>query len=356
MIKLKYAPVLNDKGEPIKLTPAEQYHAEYMQRVVNERFKNALAYEVPITTLTTIMKKISEQKFYEIPPADYLPVRVGEGTWSSNLTTYRTFEIADDFETGIVNTGSPSNRLASADAGVDALNIKVYNWAKGIGWSIFDLELAAKAGNWDLVAAKEKARKRNWDLGIQRVAFLGSRGSNGVGGQSLGLLTQPAVTTNTTVITAAISGMSTASLKTFTQTVIETYRSNCNRTTFPTHFIIPESDYNGLASQASPDFPIKSTLQLLEETFQVITRNKNFKILPLAYADPAYHADVTQIVNKHVYVLMNYDEESLRMDIPLDYTNTLANSINNFNFENAGYGQYTGVLAYRPLEMLYFTY
>ena len=356
LIKLKYAPVLNSKGEEIKLTPAEQYHADYMQRVVNERFANALAYEVPITTLTTIMKKISEQKFYEIPPADYLPVRVGEGTWSSNLMTYRTFEIADDFETGVINTGSPNTKLASADAGVDALNIKVFNWAKAIGWSIFDLELAAKAGNWDLVAAKEKARKKNWDLGIQRVAFLGSRGSNGPGGASLGLLTQPSVAVNTTVLTAPISTLSTSVLKTFTAQIIEAYRNNSNRTVFPTHFIIPESDYNGLASQASPDFPIKSTLQLLEETFQVITRNKNFKILPLAYGDGPYHSDVAQIVNKQVYVLLNYEEESLRMDVPLDYTNTMANSINNFSFENVGYGEFTGVLAYRPLEMLYFTF
>lgn len=356
MIKLQYAPVLNDKGEEVKLTPAEQYHADYMQRIVNERYANALAYEIPITTLTTIMKKISEQKFYEIPPADYFPVRVGEGTWSSNLTTYRTFEVSDNFETGIINTGSPNTRLASADAGVDALNIKVINWAKSIGWSIFDLELAAKAGNWDLVAAKEKARKRNWDLGIQRVAFLGSRGLNGVGGSCLGLLNQPAVAVNTAVITEPISTMDTTELKAFTAAIVEAYRNNNNRTAFPTHFIIPESDYNGLASQASPQFPIKSTLQLLEETFQVITRNKGFKILPLAYADAAYHSDVTQIVGKQVYVLLNYDEESVRMDIPLDYTNTQANSIDNFAFQNAGYGQYTGALAYRPLEMLYFQF
>jgi hypothetical protein len=55
-----------------------------------------------------------------------------------------------------------------------------------------------------------------------------------------------------------------------------------------------------------------------------------------------------------MYVLLNYDEEALRMDIPLDYTNTLANSLDNFSFQNAGYGQFTGVLAYRPLELLYF--
>jgi hypothetical protein len=356
MIKLKQPVILNAHGQPIELTARERYHAEYTQRLVNERFGNDLGYEVSITTLTTIVKKITEQKFFEIPPADYLPVRVGEGTWSSNLTTYRSFDIAAEFETGIINTGGQNSRLATADAGVDSLNIKVFPWAKSIGWSIFDLEFAAKSGNWDLVSAKEKARKRNWDLGIQRVAFLGARGQNGSDGNCLGLLNQPGVTANTTVITKAISAMTPAELKVFAAAIVEAYRSNCQRTAWPTHFIIPESDYNGLASQASPEFPIKSTLQLLEETFQIITRKKDFKILPLAYGDAAYHTDVSTIAGKQVYCLLNYDEESVRMDIPLDYTNTLANSLDNFSFQNAGYGQFTGVLAYRPLEMLYFTY
>lgn len=354
LIRLKQPKILNSKGEPIRLDPFEQYHADEMQIAINERFKRAknnLGYEVNITTLTTIMKKVTEQKFFEIPPADYLPVRVGEGTWSTNLTTYRSFDLADEFETGMINTGGQNSRLATADAGVDALNIKVYPWAKSVGWSIFDLQYAAKSGNWDLVTAKEKARKRNWDLGVQRVAFLGARGQNGVGGNCLGLLNQAGVTVNTTVITKAISSMSVSELKTFTAKVVEAYRSNVNRTAWPTHFIIPESDYNGLASQASPDFPIKSTLQLLEEMFQVITRKKNFKILPLAYADTAYSGFTYQ-----QYVLLNYDEESLRMDIPLDYTNTLANSLDNFSFQNVGYGQFTGVLAYRPLELIYFQY
>lgn len=356
MKRLKPILVTNAKGEEIKLTPREKFHANYIQKQLNERHANSLGYEISITTLTQIMKKITEQKFFEAAPADYLPVRVGEGSWSTNLTTYRSFDIADQFETGIINTGGQNSRLASADAGVDSLNIKVYPWAKSIGWSIFDLEYAAKSGNWDIVSAKEKARKKNWDLGVQRVAFLGARGNNGSGGACLGLLNQAGVTVNTTVITKKISSMTTAELKTFTATVIDTYRANCNRTAWPTHFIIPESDYNGLASQASADFPIKSTLQLLEEMFQVITKRKDFKILPLSYADAAYHSDVTSIVGKQVYTLLNYDEESIRMDVPLDYTNTLANSIDNFSFQNVGYGQFTGVLAYRPLEILYFQY
>jgi len=343
--------ILNAQGQPIKLVGREITLANYLQRMVND-----LGYDIPITTLTTISKKISEQKFFQVAPADYLPVRVGDGAWSEQLTTYRSFDLAGEFEQGMLNTGGQDNRQATADAAVDALNIKVYDWSKTIQWSLIDLQKAAKSGNWDLIAAKERSRKKNWDLGIQRVAFLGARGQNGIGGKCLGLLNQDGVNIDTTTITKAISSMTTTELKTFTAKVVEAYRSNSNRTVFPTHFIIPESDYNGLASQASPDFPIKSTLQLLEEMFQVICQNKSFRILPVAYADAAYHDDVEGITGQQVYTLLNYDEESLRMDIPVDYTNTLANSINNFNFSNAGYGEFTGVLAYRPLEMLYFNY
>lgn len=356
--------ILNSKGEPIKLNAIEQYNAQWMARYLKDRFGenpqtpflNSLGYDVAITTLTTVSKRITEQKFFEVAPADFFAVKVGEGTWSDQITTYRSFNVADQFETGIINTGGQNGRLAVADAAIDALNIKVYPWAKAIGYSIFDLEYAAKSGNWDLASAKEKARKINWDLGIQRLAFLGARGLNASTGTCLGFLNQPGVAINTTRITKAISSMSTAELKVFCAGVIEDYRNNNQRTAWPTTFTIPESDYNGLASQASPDFPIKSTLQLLEEMFATICRNKNFKILPLAYCDAAYHSDVTAIAGKQVYVLSRYDEESGRMDVPLDYTTTLANSLDNFSFQNAGYGQFTGYLAYRPLEMLYFQY
>ena len=358
MLIKQLPPVINGRdGKPIVLNEHELAMCEELQPVMNTQLqrilKNSLGYEVQITTLTTIMKKISEAKYFEVAPADYLPVRVGEGAWSSNLTTYRSFALADDFETGVVDTGGENSRLASADAGIDALNIKVFQWAKSIGWSIMDLEIAAKSGNWDLVSAKEEARKKNWDLGIQRIAFLGAKGQNGSGGTCLGLLNQAGITFNTSLLTQSLSSLTSAQLKTFTAQVVGAYRQNCNYTAFPTHLIIPESDYDGLASQASPDFPIKSTYELLLDAFKLITRKPDFKILPLAYADAANSGGV---LTKQTYCLLNYDEKSVRMDVPVDYTNTLANSINNFQFQNVGFGQFTGVLAYRPLEMLYFGY
>jgi hypothetical protein len=341
---MKQPVILNSKGEPIVLNAKEQRIAE-----VNQKIVNSLGYEINITTLTTIIKKVTEQKFFEIAPADYMPVRVGEGSWSSNLITYRSFQIADDFDSGIINTGANSAKLAQADAGVDSVSVKVLNWAKEIGWSIFDLELAAKSGNWDLVTAKEKSRKRNWDLGIQKTAFLGIEGDS----SAKGLYNLSGVTDNLTAITAPIKGLSAANLNTLLGALVEAYRNNCVRTAYPTHFIIPESDYNGLASLTDAAFPIKTKLQVLEEAFQLVCRNKNFKILPCAYGDAAYNSTV---INKQRYILLNYDEESVRMDIPVDYTNTLANSVNNFSFQNVGYGQFTGVGIYRPLEVLYFSY
>ncbi len=351
--------ILNSKGKPILPNKWQKKNIAWMASNLQNQygghdqtpFLNSLGYEVAITTMTAICDKVSEQKFYDTPPADYLPIRVGQGTYSTNITTYRSFQIADEFETGIINTGGQNGRMATADAGVDALNIRVFPWAKAIGWSIFDLEFAARSGNWDLVAAKEEARKTNWDLGIQRIAFLGARGNNGASGQCLGLLNQSGITVNTTTITQPINAMSPSDLKQFCSLVVENYRSNCNRTAWPTHFIIPESDYNGLAAQASADFPIKSTLEVLEDMFKTITRNKGFKILPLAYSDAAFSGFSYQ-----QYVLLKYDEKSVRMDIPLNYTNTLANSLDNFSFQNAGMGQFTGVLSYRPLELLYFQF
>lgn len=102
--------VRNAKGKAITFTRREQLIVNH-----NQRLCNSLGYEVSITTLTAIMKKVSEQKFFQVAFADYLPVVVGEGAWSTNLTTYRSFQIGDVFETGILNLGGQNSRLASAD-------------------------------------------------------------------------------------------------------------------------------------------------------------------------------------------------------------------------------------------------
>ncbi len=336
--------IVNSSGQPIVLNEREKRVVQ-----INQMMTNALGYEINITTLTTLLKQITEQKFFEIMPADYMPVVAGEGAWSQDLRAYRSFALGDDFGTGIIDTGGQNGRLASANTGVDSINVPVKNWAKEIGWTLFDLELASKSGNWDLITSLEQSRKTNWDLGIQKTAFLGLSGDAGV----TGLLNQSGVTVDTTTLTQSISSLSTVDLKAFCANILNVYRSNCSRTAWPTHFIIPETDFLGLAAPASADFPIRSTLSLLEETFQVMTKKKDFKILPCAYADAGAESGGAAY---NQYTLLNYDPKSLRFNIPVDYTNTLANSTNNFSFQNVGYGQFTGLMLLRSPELYYLRY
>lgn len=346
--------ILNSKGEPVILTPQELVRSQALQREFQSKeLHNALGFELNITTLTAISKSVVEQKFFTIPPADYIPVRVGQNAWSSNIVTYRDYAVGGDFEAGNLNTGSSDSRLAEADAAVDSVTNKVINWAKSINWSLFDLKLAAQSGNWDVVTSKERSRKKNWDLGIQQLAFWGSKYDTSI----TGLLTLPGITSNTSLITGKINAMTATNFSTFVAGLIEAYRANCSRTAFPTHFIIPEGDYNGLANLlpgSAGTFPVPM-LNYLLDAFKLITRNPNFKILPCAYADESNNAAISGL-NKNRYTLLNYDEDTLRMDIPVDYSNTLQNTLNGFQYQNVGYGQYTGVIAFRPLEVLYLDY
>ncbi len=318
-------------------------------RLVNmmQKQSNSLGYEIDISSLTGILKRVVEQKFFEVAPGDYFPIKVGEGAWTEQLTSYRSFQTGDSFEAGLINTGSDNSRLAKTDVAIDSVSLKVNNWAKTIGWTLFDVELATRSGNWDIVTEKEKSRKKNWDLGIQRIAFLGAEGDSG----TRGLLNQVGITEDTAVITKPISKMSPEELKAFVASIMVAYRDNNSRTAWPDVFVIPESDYLGLASQSSPQFPIKTVLEVIEDALKTLTKKPGFKIMPLTYADAEYNN-----LGKQVYALYSYSDSSLRMDIPVNYTNTLANSIDNFSFQNVGYGQFTGALAYRPEELLYFTH
>jgi hypothetical protein len=225
-------------------------------------------------------------------------------------------------------------------------------WAKSISWSIFDLQEASRSGNWDLITSKEKARKTNWDLGIQKVAFLGLQDDLNI----RGLLTQSDVNVNTSLLGANfISGMTDADFGTFCTLAYEAYRENSNRTSEPTHFVIPEQDYNGLAAPFSTTYPLKTKLQHLQEMFAMLTMNPNFKILKLAYGNRSIHKLAAGGSDVHKYALYNYEEDSMNMNIGVNYTSTLANSFDSFQFQNTAYGMFTGLKAFRPNEMLYLT-
>lgn len=333
--------ILNSEGKAIILNDQEEAGVRHWQTLAN-----ALGFQVDITTLTAISKKVSQQKLYEVEFAKYVPVVIGEGAWSTDITTYLAYSITGDFQAGVINTGGGQDRLASADAAISAVSVPVVSWAKSIDWSIPQLMQAARAGNWDLVTQKEIARKKSWDLGLQRVAFLGLDNTAGVGG----LYGQSGVTIDSTTLPQPISTLAPTDLKAFCQNMLKVYRANCAYTAMPSIFIVPESDYLGMAGASNADFPLKSVLDVLMETFRTMTGNQNFQILPSAYGMSANNGGS----GYDNYLLLNYDETSVAMKIPVDFTNTMANTLNGFQFQSAAYGQFTGVKAFRPLEMYQF--
>jgi hypothetical protein len=228
----------------------------------------------------------------------------------------------------------------------------VLDWAKTASWSIPEVEKAARAGNWGLIEARSKSLKKNWDLGVQKMAFLGIKDQNGASGKFQGLLTLSAPKVNTTTITKFIKDMNVTELKAFIADIVGQYRKNSNFTAWPTTFIIPENDWNGLPAQASADFPVISTKKLVLEALKDAVPNGGFKnILPLSYANADKSPD-----GKNTYALLNYDEESLRMTIPVDFTTTVPNTLNGFQMQYVAYGEATGVTSLKPREILFFKF
>jgi len=309
----------------------------------------ATGYQIAIDTLTYIKKQVSDQKFYTVAPADFIPVVVGDGAFSDQILTNRSYSNADDFESGNLRTGASDARLASVDVSVDGVVVPVINWGKTLGYTIFDVEQALRANNWDIIAKKHESRKKNWDLGIQKIAFLGSATDTRVPG----LLTNPNINQNTSLITGYISQLGAAGLQTFVSTLIATYFANTNSTAMPNRFAIPYQDWTGmpvLTPGTVGTYPVPM-IEYLEKAFKmaVSPMEKDFKIMPNAYCDAANNP-----AGLHYYMLYRDDAESIRMDIPVPFTTTQPNSLNNFAFQDVGYGQYTGTNVYRNLETLRF--
>lgn len=315
-------------------------------------------FQIATDTMTYIRKQVIPQTFYEVDGglSTYVPLAVGEGAFSENILTNLEFSSAGDFESGVINTGSNNDRLAQADGAVGSKTVKVATWAKGIGYSLVEIEQALMSNNWDLIAAKERARKTNWDLGLQAMTFLGLK-SNPT--DFPGLLGNPEIGAST-FITQPISTMNAAEFNTFVAQLINIYFANTNKTRKPDRFLIPQSDFFGLQTMVpnvigtgEGTYPV-TKLAFLLQAFKAATGNSNFQILPLAYCDADSNA--AWGLDKQIYLLYRFNNETVRMDIPVDYTITAANTMNGFQFQSAAYGQFTGVHFYKPLEAVEFSY
>jgi len=312
---------------------------------------SSLGYQYTIQTTTQIRAQVIHQKFYKVAPADFMDVVIGTGAWMEDIKTNLVYDAAGDFESGVIGVGQGPSQIATVDVGTAPKTARIATWAKGYQYTTPEIQKALAANNWDVVSSKMEALKRNWDLGIQKIAFLGRKTDLT---DFPGFLTSPDVNSNTGVITQLISTMSTSAFQALVATILDTYFENSNDTQMPNMFAIPMKDMLGLGSATSPDFPIETKLSYLLKVFREVTGNADFQIRGLAYADQARNAGYVSTLGKNRYVLYNKNLETLKMDIPVDFTLSPAGTANNFQWQGVGAGQFTGCVFYRPAEALYF--
>lgn len=316
---------------------------QFFDASTGEIMRNSLGYQQVISTLTAVAQRVSEQKFYEIPFADFVPTIFGNGAFKRSIIHWRTFVKGEGFASGIMSNASNGAAIAQVDSAYDMVTANIYNWAKGISWNLFEIQEALQAGQlFSLLESRELARAKEWQLGLQKIAFLGV-------GSETGVLNNASVTVDSSTISKRLGSMSAAEFNTFVMAVYQAYRSECAFTAKPSHFIIPESDFNSLVGWPDATYPLRTRLELLNDAFKTITGNQAFKVLGCQYCDKSQF-DTTN----NRYVLLNYDPTSVVFNIPIDYTTLAAGSQNGFNWENVAYGAFSPVTAIRAKEMLYF--
>lgn len=309
----------------------------------------SLGYQYTIQTTTLIAAEVIMQKFYEEPIADFAPVLVGRGPWMESIKTNLTFDAAGPFEQGIQDLATRT-QIDNVEVGLSPINAAIATWAKGYMYSVPEVQKALAANNWDVVSSKYKALVKNWQLGIQKVGFIGRPSDLA---NYPGLLSNTACTVNTTFIPTAIASMTTDQFNAFVAGIVQLYLTNCNEVRFPNRFVVPRSDWAGLASPVSPTFPMISKLEYLERAFKAICGG-DFKILTTAYSNKLRNAGFWAANGTNRYALYNNDRDTLHMDIPVDLTINAPATGNNFQWNGVGAGQFSGMIVYRVPEMLYF--
>lgn len=310
---------------------------------------SSLGYQYAIQTTTLIRAKTIAQKFYKVPMAEFVPMDIGEGAFMESIETNLVYQASGDFERGIVSVADPSD-VAQVTVGLAPVPAKINSWVMGYTYSNMEVEKALAADNWDVVTAKVEALKTVWDLGLQKIAFLGSK-FDPIG--TPGLLSNSQVTINLSIITQAISTMTSTMFASLVQQLLAAYFANSNSTELPDTFVIPMSDYLGLATPVASGFPVVSMLTYLLDAFKQITQNPNFQIKGLAYANQANNLGYWAPAGTNRYTLYRRDPEVVRMTIPVDMILNAPGTSNNFNWNGVGVGQFTGAIYYRPAEALY---
>ena len=280
---------------------------------VNNSGADVTGLEATITTLTDIIGGVVETKYYELNGqklSDFCKIEVGRGAYATELMQYASTFVGNNGKQGIVNpTANGISKDANSSIQIGSIKMPNNFWRWDYTVTNELVNMAQKnAETFSIIEENEKSRKKIWDLMLQDAWF------NGLGdGRSYGLLNQPNVTVNTTLMTAELGDMTDAQFQTFLAKVAGEYNKVSNYAISFNRMLIPSEQYFAL-TQPYGTFGL-NRLQVLEDAMKRIV-GADFKIVHAKYCTGAS----AQGGNKGRYVFYNDDADNVCAYLPVPYT------------------------------------
>ena len=313
---------------------------------VNNSGADVTGLEATITTLTDIIGGVVETKYYELNGqklSDFCKIEVGRGAYATELMQYASTFVGNNGKQGIVNpTANGISKDANSSIQIGSIKMPNNFWRWDYTVTNELVNMAQKnAETFSIIEENEKARKKIWDLMLQDAWF------NGLGdGRSYGLLNQPNVTVNTTLMTAELGDMTDAQFQTFLAKVAGEYNKVSNYTISFNRMLIPSEQYFAL-TQPYGTFGL-NRLQVLEDAMKRIV-GADFKIVHAKYCTGAS----AQGGNKGRYVFYNDDADNVCAYLPVPYTPMPLFPQGSLDLISQAHGQFVCPFLKREASMMY---
>lgn len=313
---------------------------------VNNSGADVTGLEATITTLTDIIGGVVETKYYELNGqklSDFCKIEVGRGAYDTELMQYASTFVGNNGKQGIVNpTANGISKDANSSIQIGSIKMPNNFWRWDYTVTNELVNMAQKnAETFSIIEENEKARKKIWDLMLQDAWF------NGLGdGRSYGLLNQPNVTVNTTLMTAELGDMTDAQFQTFLAKVAGEYNKVSNYTISFNRMLIPSEQYFAL-TQPYGTFGL-NRLQVLEDAMKRIV-GADFKIVHAKYCTGAS----AQGGNKGRYVFYNDDADNVCAYLPVPYTPMPLFPQGSLDLISQAHGQFITPFLKRETSMMY---
>lgn len=325
----------------------EQARSVNAQLKSNASTFNASPNLIDVAPLIAVSKIVKEEKYSKYPFADLVPTVVGnelKGNFGKLIFTETRH--SQGFASGIVGRSTKESNLERVDTGLTAQQKAPETWVKTIDYSIAEIAELNGLADYSLAERKERARKMEWDEGLLQLALTGIPGIDGLNG----LFNLPNVTVNTTVLTKSLADMTPQELATAAREIGTTYQLQNKYKGMPTKFAIDMLVYSALAEPYNVNGVATETkLVVFQRILGTAIGNPNIEVVGAPARD---YSDSS--VAHDFYVVFPYDTNTINFDVNCDYTPTAFFSKDGFHFTNSAFGQFYGVHAERPSEVMSF--